>query len=175
MAQQPASGSWQTFTADEIGFMERYTGQSLPIDQAPSNPAAALSALSPERSGSGSALMTAGRQVGATIGVAVLGTALSTVYRSKLHLPGVPPRIEGVARDSVGTGVAAARQLHSPQLLGAVHAAYASGVDVMLWTCAGIAIAAALLAALFLPRQRVAATPAEGELPERIAGSTGAQ
>ena len=136
---------------------------------------AALSALSPERSGSGSALMTAGRQVGATIGVAVLGTALSTVYRSKLHLPGVPPRIEGVARDSVGTGVAAARQLHSPQLLGAVHAAYASGVDVMLWTCAGIAIAAALLAALFLPRQRVAATPAEGELPERIAGSTGAQ
>jgi len=134
---------------------------------------AALSALSPERSGSGSALMTAGRQVGATIGVAVLGTALSTVYRSKLTVPGVPPRIADVARDSVGNGVAAARQLHSPQLLGAVHVAYASGVDLMLWTCAGIAIAAALLAALFLPSQ-AAGTPPAAE-PARIPDATGAQ
>ena len=47
MAQTPASGTWQTFTADEIGFMERYTGQSLPIDQAPSNPAGALAAMTP--------------------------------------------------------------------------------------------------------------------------------
>jgi hypothetical protein len=38
---------WQTFTADEIGFMERYTGQPLPIDQAPSDPASALPALTP--------------------------------------------------------------------------------------------------------------------------------
>jgi hypothetical protein len=47
MAQTPTSGSWQTFTADEIGFMERYTGQSLPIDQAPTDPAAALQAMTP--------------------------------------------------------------------------------------------------------------------------------
>ena len=44
-------------------------------------------------------------------------------------------------------------RLHSPQVLAAVHQAFASGVDVMLWICAGIAIASALLAALFLPRQ----------------------
>ena len=45
-----------------------------------------------ERSGSGSALMTAMRQVGATIGVAVLGTVLNSVYRSKLDpRPGCPP------------------------------------------------------------------------------------
>jgi MFS transporter, DHA2 family, multidrug resistance protein len=114
---------------------------------------AALSALSPERSGSGSALMTAARQVGATIGIAVLGTALSTVYRSKLTLPGVRPDDATLARGSVGTGVEVAERLHSPQVLAAVHQAFASGVDVMLWICAGIAIASALLAALFLPRQ----------------------
>jgi MFS transporter, DHA2 family, multidrug resistance protein len=114
---------------------------------------AALSALSPERSGSGSALMTAARQVGATIGIAVLGTALSTVYRSKLTLPGVRPGDATLARGSVGTGVEVAERLHSPQVLAAVHQAFASGVDVMLWICAGIAIASALLAALFLPRQ----------------------
>ena len=114
---------------------------------------AALGALSAERSGSGSALMTAARQVGATIGIAVLGTALSTVYRSKLALPGVPPTAATLARGGVGTGVVVAQRLHSPEVLSAVHQAYASGVDVMLWICAGIAIASALLAALFLPRR----------------------
>ena len=34
-----------------------------------------------------------------------------------------------------------------------MRAAYASGLDVMLWVCAGIALAAAVLALLFLPRQ----------------------
>ena len=112
---------------------------------------AALSALAPERSGSGSALMTAMRQVGATIGVAVLGTVLSSVYRSKLTLTGLPADVAATAKSSVGTGVAVALRLRSPELLTAVHAAYAAGVDVMLWVCAAIAIAAAVLAALFLP------------------------
>jgi MFS transporter, DHA2 family, multidrug resistance protein len=120
---------------------------------------AALSALTPARSGSGSALMTAMRQVGATIGVAVLGTVLSSVYRSKLTLPALPADVVAAARSSVGTGVAVALRLRSPQLLDAAHAAYASGVDVMLWVCAAIAIAAALLAALFLPRQPGSAAP----------------
>jgi MFS transporter, DHA2 family, multidrug resistance protein len=114
---------------------------------------AALSALTPERSGSGSALMTAGRQVGGTIGVAVLGTVLSSVYRSKLVVTGLPSAVAAAARSSVGAGVAVSAQAHSPQLLGTVHTAYASGVDVMLWVCAAIAIAASVLALLFIPRQ----------------------
>jgi MFS transporter, DHA2 family, multidrug resistance protein len=129
----------------------------------------ALSALSPQRSGSGSAMMTAARQVGATIGVAVLGTVLSTIYRSKLSLPGVPPPAVTAARSSVGTGVAVARQLHSPQVLSAVHAAYASGVDVMLWACAGIAIAAAVLAALFVPGLATEVPAADGGAPAEAA------
>jgi len=130
----------------------------------------ALSALSPERSGSGSAVMTAGRQVGGTIGVAVLGTVLSTIYRSRLSVPGVPPPAATAARSSVGTGAAVAKQLHSPELLSAVHAAYASGVDVMLWVCAGIAIAAAVLAALFVPRQAAGVPAADRELPAADGG-----
>jgi MFS transporter, DHA2 family, multidrug resistance protein len=133
---------------------------------------AALSALSPERSGSGSALMTAARQVGATIGVAVLGTALSTVYRSKLTLPGVPPPVATLARGSVGTGVVVAERLHSPEVLSAVHQAYASGVDVMLWICAGIAISSALLAALFLPRRAGRASATAGPREAARAGQT---
>ena len=43
-----------------------------------------------------------------------------------------------------------------------MHAAYASGVDVMLWVCAAIAIAAAVLAALFLPQPEGTAGPRRG-------------
>jgi MFS transporter, DHA2 family, multidrug resistance protein len=145
-ATSPASGTG--FTSAWFGV----TGLGLGLAM-PTMLNAALSALSPERSGSGSALMTAARQVGATIGIAVLGTALSTVYRSKLTLRGLPPDVATLARGSVGTGVEVAERLHSPHVLAAVHQAFASGVDVMLWICAAIAIASALLAALFLPRQ----------------------
>ena len=51
---------------------------------------AALDELSVERSGSGSALVQALRQAGGTIGVAVLGTVLSTAYRNGLGRPGRP-------------------------------------------------------------------------------------
>jgi MFS transporter, DHA2 family, multidrug resistance protein len=113
---------------------------------------AALSALSAERSGSGSALLTAARQVGATIGVAVLGTVLSSVYRSHLALTGLPAAVAAATRSSVGAGVHVAISLRSAPLLATVHSSYASGVDVMLWVCAAIAAVAAVLAALFLPR-----------------------
>ncbi|HEY2075241.1 MAG TPA: MFS transporter [Streptosporangiaceae bacterium] len=123
---------------------------------------AALSALTPERSGSGSALMTAARQVGATIGIAVLGTVLNSVYRSHLSVAGLPTAA-AAARNSVGAGVEAAARLGSAPLLVAVHDAYASGVDVMLWVCAAIAAAAAVLAALFLPRKPARLAP--GSVP----------
>ena len=114
---------------------------------------AALGALTAERSGSGSALITAMRQVGATIGVAVLGTVLNSVYQSRLALGGLPHAAADAAHASVAGGLAVARETGSAALLSAVRGAYASGLDVMLWVCAGIAVTAALLAAAFLPRQ----------------------
>jgi EmrB/QacA subfamily drug resistance transporter len=112
---------------------------------------AAIGALSPARSGSGSALITAMRQVGGTIGVAVLGTILATVYRSHLHLAGLPAAATGAIRKSVAAGVATAQAAGSHQLLDAVRVAYVHGLDVMLWVCSGIAIVSALLALAFLP------------------------
>ncbi len=159
MAAALAAGT-ATSAASGAGFVSAWfaaTGLGLGL-ALPTMLNAALSALSPERSGSGSALMTAARQVGATIGVAVLGTVLASVYRSHLSLAALPPAVAAAARTSVGTGVAVAARLGSAPLLDAVRAAYASGVDVMLWVCAAIALAAAVLAALFLPRQPASAS-----------------
>ena len=114
---------------------------------------AALSALSAERSGSGSALISAMRQVGATIGVAVLGTVLASVYRSHLVVTGLPAAAAAAAKSSVVAGVAVAHALGSAALLDSARYAFVQGLDAMLWVCGGIALASAILALLFLPRR----------------------
>jgi DHA2 family multidrug resistance protein-like MFS transporter len=119
----------------------------------------ALGALSPARSGSGSALITAMRQVGGTIGVAVLGTVLATVYQSRLQLAGLTAQTASVIKDSVAGGIATAKASGSVALLDSVRSAYVHGLDIMLWVCAGIAIASAVLALIFLPRWEAPAPP----------------
>ncbi len=128
---------------------------------------AALSALSAERSGSGSAFISAMRQVGATIGVAVLGTVLGTVYRSHLDVAGLPAAAASVARSGVVAGVQVAHETGSAALLGSARTAFVAGVDAMLWICGGIALASAVLALLFLPRRPDGMTgaPSGGESP----------
>ena len=114
---------------------------------------AALSALSAERSGSGSALISAMRQVGATIGVAVLGTVLASVYRAHLDVTGLPAAAAAVAKSGVVAGVGVAHALGSAALLESVQTAFVHGLDTMLWVCGGIALASAILALIFLPRR----------------------
>src|SRR6202012_2778616 len=114
---------------------------------------AALSALSVERSGSGSALISALRQVGATIGVAVLGTVLTTVYRNHLETSHLPAGVASAAQSSVVEGVAVAHKTGSTALLDSARLAFVHGLDTMLWVCGGIALVSAILALIFLPRR----------------------
>jgi MFS transporter, DHA2 family, multidrug resistance protein len=114
---------------------------------------AALGALSAERSGAGSALITAMRQVGAALGAAILGTVLSSAYQARLDLAGLPAAAASTVRSGVPGGIEVARRLGSAPLLHSVQSAFVHGLDVMLWCCAGIALASALLALAFLPRR----------------------
>jgi MFS family permease len=114
---------------------------------------AAIGALSAERSGAGSALISALRQVGATIGVAILGTVLGSVYRGHLAVSGLPAAAANAAKSSVAAGVGVAHQLNSAPLLASVRHAFVTGMDTMLWVCAGIALVSAVLGAIFLPRR----------------------
>jgi EmrB/QacA subfamily drug resistance transporter len=123
---------------------------------------AALGALSTERSGSGSALIQALRQAGGTIGVAVLGTILSSGYRS-----GLGDAVRLPVTDSVTAGVAVAQRLGQPELLATVRSAFVRGMDSMLWTCAGICVVAVIAALVVLPRRRPAAQP-QPDRPESV-------
>ena len=46
MAQTPTKGTWTDFTADQIGFMERYLGHPLPIDSTGSDSGALIDVMS---------------------------------------------------------------------------------------------------------------------------------
>jgi len=159
------SGTWYT-----AGWLAAFgLGLGVAIPQTMN---AALSALSAERSGSGSAFISAMRQVGATIGIAVLGTVLGSVYRGHLSVAGLPAAAAAAARSSVAAGVGVAHELGSAALLDGARTAFVQGMDTMLWACGGIALTSAILALIFLPRRPDgisgaprggAASPAAGE------------
>jgi DHA2 family multidrug resistance protein-like MFS transporter len=113
-----------------------------------------LASLTAERSGSGSALISAMRQVGSVIGVAILGTLISNAYGSRVDTTGLPAAAAGLARTGVAGGVEVAHALGSTELLDSVRSAFVDGMDIMLWTCGGIALGCALLAVVFLRKLR---------------------
>jgi EmrB/QacA subfamily drug resistance transporter len=127
---------------------------------------AVLGELPPERSGAGSALTQAFRQVGGALGVALLGSLLAATYTGRLDAANLPAPAAKAAKDSVAGAVAVAGQLHSTALQASAQAAYIHAMDVVLLVCAGVALLGAVLVGLFLPARaaRPAAPPAAPDL-----------
>jgi hypothetical protein len=157
MAAAMVLGALTTLTSS-LGYSEAWVAiAGIGLGMAmPSSMNLALGDLSAERSGSGSALISALRQVGGTIGIAILGTLISNGYSSGLRLQGLPDAVASVARKSATGGVAVAEKLGSTTLLDNVRTSFVHGMDAMLWTCGAIALVAALLAVAFLPRASAA-------------------
>ncbi|MBL7486877.1 MFS transporter [Frankia sp. AgB1.9] len=119
---------------------------------------AAVGSLDTARAGAGSALVFATRQLGSSVGVAILGTLALSRYRGGLDLSAAAGNT--AARASVTSGVAVAQRLHDPALLTSVRTAFVHGMDLTLWLCGGISLAGAGLALAILPgRARPPATP----------------
>jgi hypothetical protein len=102
---------------------------------------------------------------------------LSSVYRSHLVVTGLPDAAASAAKSSVVAGVTIANQTGSVPLLDSVRHAFVAGMDTMLWACVGIALASAILAAIFLPRRAdgEAAQPAVTGAAEVAPGENRAQ
>jgi len=125
----------------------------------------ALGALAPERAGTGSGLIMACRQVGGTIGVALLGNVLNSQYRDDVTVAHLSKQSAQVVREGVAAGLATARQLGDVALGRSVRSAFVSSLDVMLWLCAAIALGAMMLALAFLPRRHLVPS---GPAPEIV-------
>jgi EmrB/QacA subfamily drug resistance transporter len=113
---------------------------------------AALVELSPDRSGVGTGVVEAIDEVGGPPGIAILGSVVSAGYLAHLNLSSLSGPAASSVRQSVSRGVAVAEQLHLPSLLTSVRTAFVSGMDAAFLVSAGIALAGAVLALLYLPR-----------------------
>jgi DHA2 family multidrug resistance protein-like MFS transporter len=118
---------------------------------------AALGVLDPERAGTGSGLLQAFRQVGGTVGVAVLGTVLNSVYRSGVDTTGLPAQAADAVEKGLGGGLAVAGKTGSVELLSDVRDAFMTSLNTTMWVSAGIAVAGAVLAAVLMPQRRAPA------------------
>lgn len=123
---------------------------------------AAMDTLPPGRAGSGSAMIQSLRQVGGTVGVAILGTVVNGGYRDRLDVDGLPPQVADAARGSVSAAVS----LGSPELAGSARRAFVHGMDLALLTSAAVALVALLLTIVFLPGRRTGASVSEQAAPE---------
>jgi EmrB/QacA subfamily drug resistance transporter len=135
-------GAWMGLVGFSVGFV------------LPPAMGLAMGTLTPERSGAGSGLIQALRQVGGTIGVAILGTVLNSAYRGSLDVTGLPAPAAEAARDSAAGALAVAERIGSPALAESARRAFTDAMQATLWTAAAVALLALVLAAVFLPRGR---------------------
>ncbi len=117
---------------------------------------AILGSLSEGEMGGGSALTRTLQNVGASLGVAIMGSILNNAYQSHLdgRLAGLPPAVQAAAQSSVAVAAAVARHLPGPlaaRVLRSAQDAYVNGMSDVLVVTAGMTVAGALLMAAFLP------------------------
>ncbi|WP_455357420.1 MFS transporter [Streptomyces sp. SYSU K217416] len=116
---------------------------------------AIMQSLPREKAGAGSALNNTFRQVGGALGVAVLGSLLSTLYRSDIDdsLTALPPGARHEAGESVEATLAAAQRLGpaGEALVGPAHDAFVHAMHITALGAAAIAVVGAVVVALFLP------------------------
>ncbi|SNX88207.1 EmrB/QacA subfamily drug resistance transporter [Streptomyces sp. TLI_55] len=153
---------WMTFTGLGAGFVMVPALDS------------ALAALPKAKAGTGSSLMNTLRQVGGSVGIAVLGSVLNAVFTDRLDTSGVPAQAADAAEESIVAAQGVAEKLNLARLAESAESAFTHGVTVVLLVCAVAALATALLSFFVLPDDRKARQAAAEETPAdtRVAEGT---
>jgi DHA2 family multidrug resistance protein-like MFS transporter len=108
-----------------------------------------MAALPASKAGLSSALNDTSREVGAVLGIAVLGSVTSSIYRTDLAdaLAGAPQDLAETVKASAGAGLAAARELGGiagSDLHDAIASGFSRGVAVSFALAAVVVAAAAV-------------------------------
>ncbi len=136
-----------------------------------------MGSLSADKAGVGSAVNDATRELGGTLGVAVIGSVFNSIYIGALRGGDVFERLPEVARtateDSVGAASFVAEQVppaFAPAYLAEVSDAFLSGLGVACLVTAGVAAAGSVFAARFLPARSTADSPTGSPSDSRTEG-----
>jgi DHA2 family multidrug resistance protein-like MFS transporter len=123
-----------------------------------------------ERAGAASAISETSSELGGALGIAILGSIGTAVYRSLMAegVPaGLPAEAMEPARATLGGAVAVAKRLPiqlGTDLLEAAREAFVQAFELVAAICTVLALATALLAVIMLRRVRPGAESAPGDL-----------
>lgn len=145
--------------------------------------AAITGSLPVEEQGVASALNDTVRELGGAVGIALIGSVLSAGYRSAVSdaVVGLPGEAATVVKEGIGGAVVVSGQLgaQGAPVLDAARNAFVDGLSLAMWMSAGLAIAAAVFAAVWTPSraEEFAARDAarlDDELADLESAATGA-
>jgi len=136
-------------------------GGGLGLVQAPATEAI-MGSLPPAKAGVGSAVNDTARELGSTLGVAIVGSVFSSIYAGRIGdaLAGspVPQEAIDVAKESVGAAEVVAQQAGAqagPQaqaaLTDVVNQSFVQGWHAASWVCMGVVLLGAAVAWRWLP------------------------
>jgi EmrB/QacA subfamily drug resistance transporter len=121
-----------------------------------------------EKAGIGSAVNDATRELGATLGVAIIGSVYASLYASGIQdaAGSLPPPAVNAASESIGAALAISDQLGAAgqELRAISQAAFFDGFQIGCLVAAGVLFAGAAFAARFLPARPTPTTAPEPEV-----------
>ncbi|MGQ0623037.1 MAG: MFS transporter [Sporichthyaceae bacterium] len=133
-----------------------FLGVGLGLTSAPATEAI-MGVVPAAKAGMGSAVNDATRELGGTLGVALVGSVAVSSYRATLSETIEDPGILEASSDSVGAAAAVSAQLGDPSILLRAQEAFLDGLAIGCYVAAGVCLVGMVLALIYLPSHPVAA------------------
>jgi EmrB/QacA subfamily drug resistance transporter len=160
-----------------IGLM--LLGGGMSLTTAPAT-GAVMESMPLAKAGVGSAVNDTSREVGGSLGVAILGSILASGYRSSLDgnvLSQAPAEVAAMVREGVGTALAVADQAaanpetaqFAPLVRDTARTAFVDGMTPVFWAASAVALLTAGLVLKFMPSRGEVVSYEVGQSPEEQA------
>jgi len=158
----------------EIAVQMVLLGAGLGLTTAPGTESI-MGSLSADKAGVGSAVNDTTRELGGTLGVAIVGSVFASIYTGRLGSNATVSALPAEVRATMERSMAAAQQVIGrlpqsviPDVRAAVNTAFLDGMQVGSMVSAGIAAAAAVVVAVLLPSRARQTVPTESSQPEVV-------
>ena len=133
-----------------------------------------MGSLSADKAGVGSAVNDTTRELGGTLGVAIVGSVFASVYTRRLGSDSAVTALPAQVRETMKRSMAAAQHVIGqlpqgviPDVRAAVNTAFLDGLQIGSLVSAGVALGAAIIVAWLLPaRAKQQPAPAVTELTQ---------
>jgi hypothetical protein len=147
-----------------IAMQMLMVGAGIGLTSAPATEAI-MGVVPAARAGVGSAVNDATRELGGTLGVAVVGSVALSVYRDRLARGGFDGNLVTKAQQSLGAAAATARAAAEPALMRVAQDGFLSGLAIGCYVAGGVTLVGAIVTLLWLPVHPAPATEPEEATP----------